>query len=205
MSKRSVFFVGFATAVIVAPLLALALLYGRIGARSDPSRLEARLARAARHWAIPADARARPNPVVVTAAVLTDARAHFADHCAVCHGNDGRGDTPMGRNLYPRVPDMRLPATQAISDGELFYIIENGVRLTGMPAWAVPGSEEDSWNLVHFIRHLPRLAPEELIEMEAMNPRSAGGWRELEEEERFLGGHDDEKHQAQQGEHQHLH
>ena len=70
---------------------------------------QAHLARAARHWAIPADARARPNPVPVTAAMLTDARAHFVDHCAVCHGNDGRGNTPMGRNLYPRAPDMRLP------------------------------------------------------------------------------------------------
>jgi|SRR6266508_3644037 len=112
----------------------------------------------------------------------------------------------MGRNLYPRAPDMRLPATQAISDGEPFYIIENGVRLTGMPAWAAPGSEEDSWKLVHFIRHLPLLTPEELIEMDSLNPRSAGEWRGLEEEEeRFLGGHDDEPHQAQQGERQHVH
>src|SRR6266498_3490755 len=88
VSKPSVFWLGFATPVVVAPLLALALLHGRLSARSDPSRLEARVARAARHWAIPADARARTNPVAVSAAVLTDARAHFADHCAVCHGND---------------------------------------------------------------------------------------------------------------------
>ncbi len=74
-----------------------------------------------------------------------------------------------------------------------------------MPAWAAPGSEEDSWKLVHFIRHLPRVTPEELIEMESLNPRSAGERRELEEEERFLGGHDDEPHQAQQGERQHVH
>jgi hypothetical protein len=97
---------------------------------------------------------------------------------------------------------MRLRATQRLSDGELFYIIENGVRLTGMPAWATPGSEEESWKLVHFIRHLPRLAPEELIEMERLNPRSAAEWRELEQEEQFLRGEDE---QPSQGRHEGRH
>ncbi len=41
----------------------------------------------------------------------------------------------MGRNMYPPAPDMRLAETQQMTDGELFYIIQNGVRLTGMPAW----------------------------------------------------------------------
>jgi mono/diheme cytochrome c family protein len=192
------FLLGFGTAVAIAAVLAVALFHGGIGARSEPSRIEASLARAVRHWAIPADARSRANPLAVTPAVLSDARAHFADHCAVCHGNDGRGDTQMGRNLYPRAPDMRLPATQGLSDGELFYIIENGVRLTGMPAWGTSRSEEDGWGLVHFIRHLPQLAPEEIIEMERLNPRSAAEWRELEEEDRFLRGHDDERQQERQ-------
>ena len=69
-------------------------------------------------------------------------RAHFADHCASCHGNDGRGNTEMGRNLYPKAPDMRQSGTQHLSDGELYWIIENGVRLTGMPAWG-DGSGND--------------------------------------------------------------
>src|SRR5215204_5096493 len=83
--------------------------------------------------------------------------AHFADHCAVCHGNDGRGDTEMGRGLYPKAPDMRLDATQQLSDGELFYIIEHGIRFTGMPGWrtGTTAGEESSWHLVRFIRHLP--------------------------------------------------
>jgi mono/diheme cytochrome c family protein len=203
--RRLAFFVGFATAVVIAGVLAVALVRGRITARSDPSRLEALVARAVRHWAIPADARARPNPVAVTAAVLADARAHFADHCAVCHGNDGSGDTPMGRNLYPRAPDMRLPATQGLSDGELFYIIENGIGLTGMPAWGTPGSEEESWKLVLFTRHLPRLMPEEIIEMEHLNPRAAAAWRELEEEEEFLRGKDDVPPQGDRGGSRHAH
>ena len=82
---------------------------------------------------------------------------HFADHCASCHGNDGRGKTEIGQNLYPKAPDMWGEETQKLSDGELFYIIKNGVRLTGMPAWGkdTPKDDRQSWHLVAFIRHVP--------------------------------------------------
>ena len=78
----------------------------------------------------------------------------------------------MGQYLYPRAPDMRLAATQNLSDGELYYIIRNGVPLTGMPAWGEPNTEQDdeSWQLVLFIRHLPRLTAEEIEDMEHYNP-----------------------------------
>jgi hypothetical protein len=87
---------------------------------------------------------------------------------------------------------MRQDATQSLTDGELFYIIENGVRLTGMPAWGAGTHEnvEETWHLVHFIRHLPRLTPEQLGEMEAMNPRPPAEVRQQIEEERFLKGGD---------------
>ena len=96
----------------------------------------------------------------------------------------------MGQSLYPRAPDMRQPATQNLTDGELFYIIENGVKLTGMPAWdtGTPEGELASWHLVHFIRRLPSLTEAELAEMEELNPRSAEEWRALEEQRRFLSG-----------------
>ena len=98
----------------------------------------------------------------------------------------------MGQALYPKVPDMRLPATQNLSDGELFYIIEHGVRLTGMPAWGTgtPEGEQASWRLVHFIRHLPQITPEEIAQMESMNPRSPEDIRQDIEAERFLQGGD---------------
>jgi hypothetical protein len=85
---------------------------------------------------------------------------------------------------------MRKDATQALSDGALFYIIENGVRLTGMPAWTTgtPEGEQASWHLVQFVRYLPKLTEDELAEMRAMNPKSADEWREEEEARRFLEG-----------------
>jgi hypothetical protein len=95
----------------------------------------------------------------------------------------------MGAHMYPPAPDMRAPLTQDLSDGELFYIIQNGVRLTGMPAWGgAHGSEEDSWKLVHFIRHLPRLTIEERLEMQKLNPKGPEDRKEEEEEEKFLKG-----------------
>ncbi len=171
----------------VAGVAAAMLLRGGVSARTEPSALETAVARRVRHWAIPSAARARKNPEPATPEALRDGRDHFADHCAQCHGNDGAG-APMGQGLYPRAPDLRLPATQELSDGELFWIIENGVRLTGMPAWGEPGSERASWLLVQFIRHLPELTPDEKHEMERLNPRSPGELRKLEEEDAFPRG-----------------
>jgi mono/diheme cytochrome c family protein len=164
-----------------------------ISTRQEPSALEVSVARAARRFAIPTSERSRLNPVLVTDGSIRAGLAHWADHCASCHANDGSGDTTIGAALYPRAPDMRLKTTQELTDGELFYIIENGVKLTGMPAWGTgsPESEQDSWHLVNFIRHLPQLTDDELDEMADLNPRGLADWRALEEERRFLAGESD--------------
>jgi mono/diheme cytochrome c family protein len=158
--------------------------------RSQPSIVEAAVARTIRAWSIPQADREQSNPWTdkATAEVMAEARAHWADHCAICHANDGSGTTDIGRNLYPKAPDMRLPATQNMSDGELYYIIRNGVRLTGMPAWGDPASPQDdeSWQLVLFIRHLPEITPEELREMERLNPKTEAQRIADQEAERFL-------------------
>lgn len=155
----------------------------------EPSRVEAVVARMMRSWAVPSDLRDAKNPVALTPQVLADGRAHFADHCAGCHANDGRGGG-MGKQMYPRAPDMTLVATQSLSDGELFAIVENGVRLTGMPGFGAGTAESayGSWGLVHFIRHLPKLTAEEIAAMEKLNPKSPDQWRRLQEEEAFLAG-----------------
>ena len=75
--------------------------------------------------------------------------------------------------MFPPAPDMRQPTTQDLTDGELFHIIEEGVRFTGMPGWSndTPEGEAMAWNLIHFIRHLPKLTDAEKREMEALNPQ----------------------------------
>jgi len=177
---------------VAASLVLLPLWAGGFSARENPTAVEAFVARLVRRLAIPAGAREMRNPVVASGEVLAEAQEHFADHCATCHGNDGRGDTTMGRNLFPKPPDMasRTGPTQALTDGELFFYIKNGIRLSGMPAWGADSPEDDlqSWKLVQFIRHLPDITAAELREMEEMNPKSA---QEREEENQirdFLEG-----------------
>lgn len=174
--------------VALAGLVLLASVGRGISARDQPSPAEAWVARRLRHLAIPVGARRTVNPISPTESSLAMGRSHWADHCAVCHGNDGRGDTPIGRGLYPKAPDMRLAATQELSDGELFFIIENGVRFTGMPSWGGDGPDQDveSWHLVQFIRHLPDVTTAELLEMERLNPRSPAELADQQETRAFL-------------------
>jgi mono/diheme cytochrome c family protein len=161
-------------------------------ARATPGPVETAVARRLRAWAVPGDYRDLTNPVLRNEESIRNGMAHFADHCAVCHANNGSGDIEMGRGLYPPPPDMRKSATQSLSDGELFYIIEHGVRFTGMPGWGTGTlqGEEASWHLVNFVRHLPDLTAEEVEELETMTPRSPAEIKQDMEAERFLRGDD---------------
>src|SRR5215510_123249 len=136
-------------------------------AREKPGAVEEFLSRKARGLATPADAKTLKNPVSPTPLTIAEGRDHFADHCAVCHANTGSGKTMINSGLYPPAPDLRQEGTQQLSDGELMYIIKNGIRFTGMPGWG--GEDEENWKLVLFIRHLPHLTPQELALMTELN------------------------------------
>jgi mono/diheme cytochrome c family protein len=160
-----------------------------IGTRDEPTPAEALVARALRRLAMPRRASGLKNPLPTSEGTVAAGGAHFADHCASCHGNDGKGETAMGRNLYPRAPDMTLAATQSLSDGEIYWVIANGVRLTGMPAWGKGGDkDEETWALVSFIRHLPRATEEEIREMKRLNPKSAAELDEERAADAYLSG-----------------
>jgi len=192
--RRRTWIVGGVVAALLVAVLALVstLRYG-FSAHDEPTAMERAMARTMRHWAAPSDLRDRQNPIPLTPDVLAEARAHFADHCATCHGNDGKGQSGMGKKMYPKTPDMTLAATQELSDGELFSIIENGVRLTGMPGFGEGTSESaaGSWTLVHLIHHLPKITPEEIGEMEKLNPKSPEEWQQMQYEAAFLAGGDE--------------
>lgn len=174
-------------ALVGTAMLWRTLRYG-LSAHDEPTRVEEWAARKLRRWATPSDLRGEANPLPLTPAVLAEARAHWADHCALCHGNDGGGKTVIGEHVYPHAPDMTLAATQSLSDGELFATIENGIRLTGMPGWGNGTAESayGSWSLVHFIRHLPQITPEEIREMEGLNPKTPEEWEQTQAEAAFL-------------------
>jgi mono/diheme cytochrome c family protein len=183
----------FAFLPLVGLAIVMLLLQGRgVSARPEPSAIETRAALFMRSWMTPSTFKGLKNPVSATEEHFVAAREHYADHCASCHANDGSGNTEMGRNFYPKVPDMRLPRTQQLSDGEIFYFIENGVRLTGMPGWSTGTLEGEraSWQLVHFIRRLSTLTPDDIAVMERFNPTSRAVFEEERKVEEFLNGGD---------------
>ena len=188
MRRRSII---LSLLLISAVLVGLILMRGAgISAKREPTKLEAALAKRAWRFLVPREYAGQASPVSATAEALRMGMEHWADHCATCHGNDGSGDTQFGRNLHPRAPDIRTLSTQRLTDGELFYAIEEGIPFTGMPAWR-NGTEEGtraSWELVQFIRHLPRLTAVEKKEMEALNPRSPAEHRRLRDIDDFLKG-----------------
>jgi mono/diheme cytochrome c family protein len=155
-----------------------------LSARANPSPTEERFSRRIRAFAVPARVKRMPNPVPASPEIVDAGMRHYADHCAVCHANDGSGDTLLGRGMYPRPPDLRSEESRKLTDGELFHIIENGIRFTGMPGFGegTADSSNETWHLVRFIRHLPRVTPEQVAEMERLNPKSPEEWKALQGE-----------------------
>ena len=162
--------------VVLITIAAIFVAYGAsvikrgFRATDQPSTVEIAMARAVRDLGIPRTARDEKNPWTVTPALLDEARENFTDHCAGCHGEKGDGRSGMGQNLYPKAPDLQRRETQNLSDGEIHYIIQNGVRLTGMPALANPHSGQDdnaAWKLVLFVRSIAGTTPQEKSEQSA--------------------------------------
>jgi Cytochrome c len=101
---------------------------------------------------VPAEARNRNNTVAMSEVTIAAGQSLFVQKCAICPGYDGSGRTEIGSGEYPHPPDLRSSDIQNMTDGELFYVIQNGIRYTGMRAWTLP--DEDVWRIVSFIRQL---------------------------------------------------
>src|SRR5437016_14110499 len=162
--------------LVVLVLIVIGIAYAKstgLRGQPEPGAMELRIADAIRDFAIPSEAKARSNPLEPSKETISKGMDHFARYCAMCHANDGSGKkTAIGSGLYPKPPDLR--DAQHMTDGEIFYIIENGVRFTGMPAFGTgqddPEGTRQVWQLVHFIRHLPEITKEEITRMESRNP-----------------------------------
>lgn len=169
-------------------LYAMHMIRNGFSTRTPPSGMEAMMANNMRDMAVPARYKSMKNPVAITPEALHEGLAHYADHCAVCHANNGSGESMLGRTMYPRPPNL-TGETQTMSDGEIYYPIENGIRLSGMPAFGDGGDNDvESWKLVAFIRHLPKLTQDEEQEMERLNPKGPDEYEEEKQEEQFLNG-----------------
>jgi predicted CXXCH cytochrome family protein len=163
ITLKKVIILAVAGFVAIAGLGAIVLKWRGFRASSRPSAVETAVSRSLRDFAISAKDRNMKNPVAGDSVALQQGREDFLARCASCHGVDGRGLTPIGANTYPRVPDLHAKPTQDLSDGEIHYIIENGIQLTGMPAMpsSHTGTAAESWKLVSYIRSLRSLTPTE--------------------------------------------
>jgi mono/diheme cytochrome c family protein len=155
--RKKVGWVIFALGLGIAGVI---ILLSKFTAARKPSKVETTLANMAKDIAIPIEAEHLKNPLAATDKTLTEREKLYAQDCALCHGADGHARTTIGRGMYPPAMDLTSPHVQHWNDAELFWIIQNGVPLTGMPSWKTTLSQSDSWALVDFIHGLPRLDAE---------------------------------------------
>ena len=204
---RKVIISVISTVVVIGAVIGGFLIYIRgtgFSAREQPSWMEKVMAQNARKIATPSDAKSLKNPrQQQTEEMIAEADEHFVEHCAMCHGVDGRGDTVIGKNLYPKAPDMTMADTQQLSDGELYYIINNGIRLTGMPAWGSEDKPEAIWDLVSLIRRLPKLSSEELKRLQMAASQESTSAEQADESSKKNG--EPEKQQPLARKHTHTH
>jgi plastocyanin len=163
MRKITKLGIGAVVGVALGVLIALVIVRDSgLAADRRPGRLEEIVARQLVRLSIPAAQYSARSPLADDAEAWREGADHFSEHCAVCHGSDGRGRSEIGPKMYPPVPDLASDAVQRLSDGALFSIIQHGVRWTGMPAFRSTHDEEDTWRLVAFVRRVPRLTPADL-------------------------------------------
>jgi mono/diheme cytochrome c family protein len=128
---------------------------GLSSARPTPPVIETEVATWLLLNSVPAEAAARANPLKPEEANIAAGASSFQQKCSVCHGFDGGGRTTIGEHVYPRAPSLRQ-ALPALTDGQIFTYINDGIRNTAMPAWDLP--ENEVWQIVAFLRHLPPTA-----------------------------------------------
>ena len=132
-----------------------------VSANVPPSAFERRVASLALDKSIARRAPKMANPLASSPGAVPAGMEHYKEMCVFCHGAPGVDASEAGEGLNPPAPDLTLAKIQKRSDGELFWIVQNGIRLTGMPAFGPTHKDEEIWKMVAFLRHLPELTPEE--------------------------------------------
>jgi predicted CXXCH cytochrome family protein len=134
-------------------------------AKQEPPALETKVATWLLRHSVPAAAKSRVNPLAKDIASISAGKEIYAQKCETCHAYEGGGKTEIGANVYPRPPVLR-DLIPALTDGEMFYHIRNGIRNTAMPGWDFP--DQQVWQVVSYLRHLPMVASVE---------RADAGWQ----------------------------
>jgi mono/diheme cytochrome c family protein len=142
--------------LLAVVLITIALMRFNLTALQEPGRLETLVSNRATRFVVRRASRLGipPRPLD-TKSTIGRGSALYCMDCIVCHGPDGHAQTPVGRWMYPRAADLSGEQVQSYSDRELFWIVQNGIRFTGMPAFSEVETEDHIWNLVNYVRSLP--------------------------------------------------
>jgi mono/diheme cytochrome c family protein len=160
--KRWILAILIALAALAAVVLIAGLNQIRLDALQEPGEVETFLATAVKQFLVRRSSREGiPPPPSNVQESIAEGDKLYATDCSMCHGSDGHTPTDSGRWMFPRASDLTSPAVQQYSDIELFWIIKNGIRLSGMPAFGRVESDEHIWNLAHYVRTLRGSAPAE--------------------------------------------
>lgn len=120
-----------------------------------PGRLESSTVNAIKHHVTIRGKKER-NPLPQNEETLNAGREAFGHYCIACHGKDGQNTgVPFAGGMSPPIPSLTSTAVQAYSDGQLKWIIDNGISPSGMPASKGTLSDDEIWAMVYYIRHLP--------------------------------------------------
>jgi len=133
----------------------------QVAAAVPPGAVETRVARFALDRSVSRRAPRATNPLGKNADILREGAEHYREMCVGCHGAPGVDPSEIGEGLNPPAPDLTLERVQRRTDGELFWIVQNGIRMSGMPAFGATHKDRQIWEIVAFVRHLPELTPEE--------------------------------------------
>jgi len=169
------FIAGMAAVIIVALVGAYVLLQsGLIPANADaePGRLEMWVAGTSLSATLRREAPNQPNPVAPSNDHLIEGVKLYAQHCVICHGtaSGNASASPVAKGLYPRPPQLASDGVEDDPEGESYWKIKHGIRLTGMPSWATSLSDREIWTLALFLKHMDRLpAPVQLAWKQVKN------------------------------------
>ena len=145
-----------------AVLIGIGLMHFSLSALEEPGLLETRIATLAKHGFIRLASRRGNLPPPVYTSESESGSTHYGLDCSICHGVDGRSQTSSGRWMYPRAADLTSRRVQSYSDRELFWIINNGIRFTGMPGFGKVETPDNIWGLVKYLRALPQTRTSDL-------------------------------------------
>ncbi len=154
-------------ACIVGPLLALWLGLVDMSALPKPGFVETTVGELAFDGWLERTAPTAQDPFAANPKDIAVGMDHYRENCVACHGGPGVDPAELAKGLHPDAPELWKKDSQEMTDGELFWTIKNGVRMTGMPGFGPTHTDQEIWRIVAFVRHLPQLTPGEKAELQS--------------------------------------